>query len=137
MRPRRSTPSVLQSNLHSALAGGWHASGGSDQGYLHKVTRRCGRVFDHVTDEDVWLLQMPPEEEIVVMQGVLDGLKDQTIARRLGVSLITVRRRVGRFIHHVGAENRIQAVVVGVREGWLRLEIEGAPRVDSEQGDTR
>lgn len=91
------------------------------------------------------MLQMPPEEEIVVMQGVLDGLKDQTIARRLGVSLITVRRRVGRFIQHVGAKNRIQAAVIGVREGWLRLRLEGPVQVngeveshaDEQQGDTR
>lgn len=72
-------------------------------------------------------LEAPPEEEIVVMQAVLDGLKDQTIARRLGISIITVRRRVGRYLDHVGAKNRIQGAVVGVRNGWLRLELERPP----------
>ena len=80
---------------------------------------------------------MPSEDDIVVMQGVLDGFKDQAIARRQGVSLITVRRRVGRFIQHVGAKNRIQAAVVGVREGWLHLDLEVAPRHGADQGDTR
>ena len=122
--PKRCRPSALERHLDRSLAGAWHASGGSTGTPIHRVIGSCRRPVDEVADEDVWLLQMPPEEEIVVMQGVLDGLKDQTIARRLGISLITVRRRVGRFIQHVGAKNRIQAVVVGVDEGWLRLELE-------------
>lgn len=75
-------------------------------------------------------LQMPPPEEIETMQSVLNGLKDQTIARRYGVSVITVRRRVGRFLERVGAKNRIQGAVVGVLQGWLTLELEQRPRPD-------
>lgn len=56
------------------------------------------------------------------MQAVLDGLKDQTIARKLGISIITVRRRVGRYLERMGAKNRIQGAVVGVLEGWLTLD---------------
>lgn len=76
---------------------------------------------------DDWIcavLQKPLQEEIDVMQAVLDGQKDQTIARRLGISVITVRRRVSRFLHQVGAKNRIQGAVVGVQRGWLNLDLD-------------
>lgn len=75
-------------------------------------------------------LDVPPREEIETMQSVLNGLKDQTIARRYGVSVITVRRRVGRFLERVGARNRIQGAVVGVLQGWLTLELEKQPPQD-------
>lgn len=75
-----------------------------------------------VTDGVDACLEMPPQEEIVVMQAVLDGFKDQSIARRYGISIITVRRRVGRYLHRLGAQNRIQGVVVGVLQGWLSLD---------------
>ena len=71
-------------------------------------------------------VEAPLPEEIEVMQAVLDGYKDQAIARRHGISIITVRRRVSRFIRRVGARNRIQAAVVGVLEGWLTLNL-GSP----------
>jgi len=68
-------------------------------------------------------LQRPLPEEIEVMQAVLDGFKDQAIARRLGISIITVRRRVSRFVRRVGAQNRTQAIAIGVVQGWLRLDV--------------
>lgn len=82
-----------------------------------------------VTDGVDTCLEMPPQEEIAVMQAVLDGFKDQAIARRYEISIITVRRRVGRYLHRLGAKNRIQGVVVGVLQGWLRLDPELAERV--------
>ena len=63
------------------------------------------------------------------MQAVLDGFKDQAIARRYGISVITVRRRVGRYLRRLGAKNRIQGVVVGVLKGWLDLDPELSDRV--------
>lgn len=78
---------------------------------------------------DASLLQEPLQEEIEVMQAVLDGQKDQTIARHFGISVITVRRRVSRFLNHIGAKNRIQGAVVGVQRGWLRLDL-GDPGAD-------
>ena len=76
-------------------------------------------------------LQKPPQEEIAVMQAVLDGYKDQAIARHLGISIITVRRRVGRYLKHIGAKNRIQGTVVGVLQGWLTLDPELRSQIES------
>lgn len=77
-----------------------------------------------VTDGVDACLEKPPQEEIVVMQAVLDGFKDQSIARRYGISIITVRRRVGRYLHRLGAKNRLQGAVIGVLQGWLTLDPE-------------
>jgi hypothetical protein len=47
------------------------------------------------------------------------GAKDEQIARTLGLSLRTVRRRVAQVLDELGAESRFQAGVEAVRRGWL------------------
>ena len=47
------------------------------------------------------------------------GAKDEQIARALGVSLRTVRRRIADIMDELGAESRFQAGVEAVRRGWL------------------
>jgi len=47
------------------------------------------------------------------------GMKDETIARRLGVSARTVRRIVSAMLDHLGAESRFQAACLAVDAGWL------------------
>ena len=47
------------------------------------------------------------------------GAKDEQIARRLGLSLRTVRRRVAAILDELGVDSRFQAGVEAVRQGWL------------------
>jgi sugar-specific transcriptional regulator TrmB/DNA-binding CsgD family transcriptional regulator len=47
------------------------------------------------------------------------GLKDEAIARQLGVSRRTVQRRVRRLIDRVGAQSRAQVVLQAARHGLL------------------
>lgn len=47
------------------------------------------------------------------------GAKDEQIARALGLSLRTVRRRVAEVLDELGAGSRFEAGVEGVRRGWL------------------
>ena len=47
------------------------------------------------------------------------GLKDDAIARRLGVSVRTVRRLISATIAELQADSRFQAGVVAVQRGWL------------------
>ncbi len=51
------------------------------------------------------------------------GLKDDAIARRLGVSVRTVRRLISATIEELQADSRFQAGVVAVQRGWVA----GAP----------
>ena len=46
-------------------------------------------------------------------------MKDEQIARELGLSLRTVRRRVAEVLDELGATSRFQAGVEAVRRGWV------------------
>ncbi|MFG2987945.1 hypothetical protein ACGFZK_01250 [Streptomyces sp. NPDC048257] len=48
------------------------------------------------------------------------GLKDETIARRLGVHVHTARRRITRMLEELGADTRFQAGVQAAIRGWLQ-----------------
>ena len=47
-----------------------------------------------------------------------EGARDDQIARALGLSVRTVRRRVAELLDDLGAESRFQAGVEAVRRGW-------------------
>jgi sugar-specific transcriptional regulator TrmB len=47
------------------------------------------------------------------------GAKDEQVARALGLSLRTVRRRVAEILEELGVDSRFQAGVEAVRRGWI------------------
>ena len=47
------------------------------------------------------------------------GLKDEAIARQLGIGERTVRRRVAELADRLGARTRMQLGIQAVRQGWL------------------
>lgn len=63
--------------------------------------------------------EVPTKEEIEVMHLVVAGLSDHTIARRLGISIRTVRRRARSFCKRMDAATRIEAAAIAIRRGWL------------------
>ena len=80
--------------------------------------------------EEVWVRAIVPElarglgrSEVdvrtLVLRQLAAGSQDELIARRLGLSLRTVRRRVAELMAELGAESRFQAGVEAVRRGWL------------------
>jgi hypothetical protein len=54
-----------------------------------------------------------------LLQQLAAGAQDEQIARRLGVSLRTVRRRVADVMSELGAESRFQAGVEAAKRGWI------------------
>ena len=54
-----------------------------------------------------------------VLELLVMGAKDETIARQLGISLRTVRRRVAEFMDEVGATTRFQAGMEAARRGLV------------------
>lgn len=86
--------------------------------------RTQGRTIDNLPRERVPepTSSIPTEDELRVIQMMSKGLTDRTIARRLGVSVITVRRRADRFRAKVKANSRIQAVAIAARRGWIEPE---------------
>lgn len=55
----------------------------------------------------------------LLLQQLATGGTDEQIARTLGVSLRTVRRRVADLMIELGADSRFQAGVEAVRRGWV------------------
>lgn len=60
-----------------------------------------------------------PDLRRFLLQQLASGAQDEQIARRLGVSLRTVRRRVADTLSELGADTRFQAGVEATRRGWL------------------
>lgn len=54
-----------------------------------------------------------------LLQQLAAGEHDEQIARRLGLSLRTVRRRVADLMSELGADSRFQAGVEAARRGWI------------------
>jgi DNA-binding transcriptional ArsR family regulator len=54
----------------------------------------------------------------LLLSQLAEGAKDEQIARALGLSVRTVRRRVAELLDDLGAESRFQAGVEAVRRGW-------------------
>ena len=59
------------------------------------------------------------EERRQLLMQLAAGAQDEQIARRLGLSLRTVRRRVAELLEQLGAESRFQAGVEAAKRGWL------------------
>jgi DNA-binding NarL/FixJ family response regulator len=49
------------------------------------------------------------------------GMTDDEIANRLVVSPVTVRTQINRIIHKLGVDNRVQAVLCGLRLGLASI----------------
>lgn len=58
-------------------------------------------------------------DRALLLDQLAGGAKDEQIARALGLSLRTVRRRVAQMLEELGSESRFQAGVEAVRRGWL------------------
>ena len=63
--------------------------------------------------------QMPTPQEQVILRMLAAGLKDEKIARTLGVSLRTVSRTISDLMQRAGAESRFQAGIRAIKLGWI------------------
>lgn len=58
-------------------------------------------------------------DELKVLELIASGLTDKAVARRVGVSVVTIRRRATSFRKKVGAKTRPEAVAIAVGQGWI------------------
>lgn len=58
-------------------------------------------------------------ERTLLLEQLAAGAQDEQIARRMGVSLRTVRRRVAALMEELDAHSRFEAGVEAARRGWL------------------
>ncbi|WP_210439031.1 helix-turn-helix transcriptional regulator [Nocardioides xinjiangensis] len=60
-----------------------------------------------------------PDERQFLLDQLMAGATDEVIARKLGLGLRTVRRRVASLMTELGVDTRFQAGAEAVRRGWL------------------
>jgi DNA-binding CsgD family transcriptional regulator len=84
------------------------------------------KVFEHS-----WLMASPlagPEgseageptpQQRVMLRGMASGMKDEAVARELGVSIRTYRRLLAALMEIMGVESRFQAGAKAMSMGWL------------------
>lgn len=63
--------------------------------------------------------QARPDLRRFLLEQLVAGATDEVIARKLGLSLRTVRRRIAGLMTELGVDTRFQAGVEAVRRGWL------------------
>jgi DNA-binding CsgD family transcriptional regulator len=90
-------------------------------GLVHALTlwfealwEQASPVFDDAQGADG-----RPDDDRFLLRLLGDGARDEQIARILGISLRTVRRRVAAMMTELGVDSRFQAGVEAVRRGWL------------------
>jgi DNA-binding CsgD family transcriptional regulator len=100
-------------------------------GFVHSprlIVRQRGIVeLATLYFSQLWTQAVPLEEPAVphdeqrrfLLEQLASGAQDEQIARRLGLSLRTVRRRVADVLAELGASSRFQAGVEATRRGWL------------------
>jgi DNA-binding CsgD family transcriptional regulator len=72
------------------------------------------------------------ERELEVLNLVVDGLRDQEIADRLGIALGTVRNHLTGARGKLGARSRVDVAVRALRSGIVALKpLEAAERDDA------
>lgn len=59
------------------------------------------------------------DEDKALLLALAGGIKDEIIARQLGVGVRTVERRVKRLMHRLGAHTRFQAGLQAAKKGWI------------------
>lgn len=87
--------------------------------------RIAGALIDHVRSSKApeKAPTLPPpglsRREREVLELVGEGFDNAEIARRLYLSQSTVKNHVSRLLEKLGAENRVQAAVFGIRRGLV------------------
>ncbi|MEH1127377.1 helix-turn-helix transcriptional regulator [Micromonospora sp. CPCC 206061] len=64
-------------------------------------------------------LDTPSETQLVILQLLAAGMKDESIARYLRVSLRTVRRNITSLCEKVGAPTRFTLATIAAERGWI------------------
>lgn len=87
---------------------------------IEALTSLFEQLWDRAAPLDPGELGTSPDHQRrFLLEQLAAGAQDEQIARRLSISLRTVRRRVAELLTELGAESRFQAGVEAARRGWL------------------
>ncbi len=84
---------------------------------LFEQTWEAATPFSNAADDG--LAKVSGELDRTILRLLAAGLKDEAIARRLGMALRTTRRHIADIMDQLSAESRFQAGVAAARQGLL------------------
>ncbi|MGH2711880.1 MAG: helix-turn-helix transcriptional regulator [Actinomycetota bacterium] len=102
-------------------------SGGAIQVHASALLDALAMFFETIWERAAPIQSAPSDGSVPtagrdasrVLELMAMGLKDQTIARELGVSERTLDRRISELLHQLGAGTRFQAGVLAGQRGWI------------------
>lgn len=87
------------------------------------IVSACIALFDQLWSHAVTVpgfgAELDAGSRSQLLEMLAGGAKDEQIARTLGMSLRTVRRRIANLMAELGVDSRFQAGMEAVRRGWL------------------
>ncbi len=88
------------------------------------IVRACRMLFDEMWRHAVTVPvlgepRIAAHSRRQLLELLARGAKDEQIARSMGISLRTVRRRIADLLAELGVDSRFQAGMEAVRRGWL------------------
>ncbi len=91
------------------------------RGIVEAMTHWFELMWDRAVVPDLADAEAEPTLDLrrFLLEQLAAGAHDEQIARKLGISLRTVRRRVAALMSELGADSRFQAGVEAARRGWL------------------
>ncbi|MFE7855666.1 LuxR C-terminal-related transcriptional regulator [Streptomyces sp. NPDC057403] len=96
--------------------------------YLCEVFEQTWSLAEPFSDAAVDGLEVVAKDiDRTIVRLLAAGLKDETIARRTGMSLRTARKHIADIMETLGAESRFQAGVLAARNGLLPAAEPGLP----------
>lgn len=89
------------------------------RGIVEAVTQWFGLLWERAAAPAVTVRGGGRDQRRFLIQQLAAGDHDEQIARRLGLSVRTVRRRIADLMTELGADSRFQAGVEATRRGWI------------------
>lgn len=89
------------------------------RGVVEAMTLWFELLWERAAVPDLELREPRVDLRQFLLEQLAAGAHDEQIARKLGISLRTVRRRVAALMTELGADSRFQAGVEAARRGWI------------------
>ena len=123
---------VVDRHLAIVPAAGWDRGPAAVVVYDPSLVEVFRSQFEHAWAEaadfgsDAVADGLPDKRQRAVLRLLSEGLTDEAVGRKLGVSGRTIRRMVGDLTARLGAASRFQVAVLAERAGWLSAEAAGS-----------
>lgn len=86
---------------------------------LTKAFEHCWLMASPMADSSENGGDEPTPQQRVILRAMVSGMKDEAVARELGVSIRTYRRLLAGLMEFMGVESRFQAGAKAMSMGWI------------------